>query len=92
MASLQIGNVAFVPEFDGGFLTFETTASGDATESGCGQLCDSGSEGEVPVMNPSFEASGETLDPDGIISPAHKWSRVGRGTLWGESGWRRHLC
>ena len=73
-------NVAFVPEFDGGFLAFETTASGDATLNLDAVSFVIRSEGEVPVMNPSFEASGETLDPDGIISPAHMAGWVGEGT------------
>ena len=73
-------NVPFVPEFDLGLITFETTANGDATINLDGVTIVQRGEGQVPVMNPSFEASGEPADPDGIISPAGIAGWTGEGT------------
>ena len=72
-------NIPFVPEFDAGVLTFQTIAAGDATLNLDAISFVLRSENEVPVMNPSFEASGEPLDPDGIISPANIAGWVGEG-------------
>jgi hypothetical protein len=72
-------NIAFVPEFDAGVIRFETVANGDATVNLDAVSIIQRSEDEVPVMNPSFEASGETLDPDGIISPAGMAGWTGEG-------------
>jgi hypothetical protein len=62
-------NVPFTPEFDIGVLSFQTIANGDATVNLDGITIVLRDEGQVPVMNPSFEASGEPDDPDGIVSP-----------------------
>jgi hypothetical protein len=72
-------NIPFVPEFDAGVLTFQTIAAGDATLNLDAISFVLRGENEVPVMNPSFEASGEPLDPDGIISPANIAGWVGEG-------------
>ncbi len=73
-------NIPFVPEFDAGVLTFQTIAAGDATLNLDAISFVVRGEDEVPVMNPSFEASGEPVDPDGIISPANIAGWVGEGT------------
>ena len=72
-------NIPFVPEFDAGVLTFQTIAAGDATLNLDAISFVVRGEDEVPVMNPSFEASGEPVDPDGIISPANIAGWVGEG-------------
>ncbi|MDA7536492.1 hypothetical protein N8560_00970 [bacterium] len=72
-------NIPFVPEFDAGVITFQTIAAGDATLNLDAISFVLRGENEVPVMNPSFEASGEPLDPDGIISPANIAGWVGEG-------------
>ncbi len=74
-------NIPFTPEFDFGVLGFQTIASGDATLNLDGIAILRGEEGEVPLMNPSFEASGEPVDPDGIISPNGVAGWVGEGTF-----------
>ncbi|HAO67193.1 MAG TPA: hypothetical protein DCR17_10975, partial [Verrucomicrobiales bacterium] len=73
-------NIPFVPEFDAGVLTFQTIAAGDATLNLDAISFVVRGENEVPVMNPSFEASGEPFSPDGIISPANIAGWVGEGT------------
>ncbi len=73
-------NIPFTPEFDLGILTFQTVANGDATVNLDGINIVQRSEDQVPVMNPSFEASGEAADPDGIISPAGIAGWHGEGT------------
>ena len=73
-------NIPFVPDFDAGVLTFQTIAAGDATLNLDAISFVVRGEDEVPVMNPSFEASGEPVDPDGIISPANIAGWVGEGT------------
>lgn len=78
-------NIPFVPEFDAGIISFETIASGDATVNLDGVTVIQRDEGQVPVMNPSFEASGEPEDPDGIISPNGIAGWSGEG-VYGVSG------
>ncbi len=78
-APYKFRNIAFVPEFDAGILTFQTVASGDATVNLDAISFVVRGEGQVPVMNPSFEASGEPVDPDGIISPAGIAGWMGEG-------------
>ena len=73
-------NIPFVPDFDAGVLTFQTIAAGDATLNLDAISFVVRGEDEVPVMNPSFEASGEPVDPDGIITPANIAGWVGEGT------------
>ncbi len=65
----KFGNILFVPEFDLGVLTFQTVANGDATINLDAVSIIVRDEGQVPVANPSFEASGEPEDPDGFINP-----------------------
>ena len=77
--------ILFVPEFDAGIISFQTIASGDATVSLDGVSIVQRDEGQVPVMNPSFEASGEPEDPDGIISPNGIAGWSGEG-IYGVSG------
>ena len=72
-------NIPFVPEFDAGVLTFQTIASGDATLNLDAISFVLRGENEVPIMNPSFEASGEPFEPDGVISPANIAGWVGEG-------------
>ncbi|MDG1892466.1 MAG: hypothetical protein P8L18_14265 [Verrucomicrobiota bacterium] len=76
----KFSNIPFTPEFDAGILTFQTVASGDATLNLDGIAIIRRGEGQVPVMNPSFEASGEPVDQDGIISPNGIAGWVGEGT------------
>ena len=73
-------NIPFTPEFDFGILSFQTIASGDATLNFDGISIFRRDEGQVPLMNPSFEASGEPIDPDGIISPNGIAGWNGEGT------------
>jgi hypothetical protein len=75
----KFSNIPFVPEFDAGVITFQTIASGDATLNLDAISFVPRSEDEVPVMNPSFEASGEPFEPDGVISPANIAGWVGEG-------------
>jgi hypothetical protein len=78
-------NIPFVPEFDFGIISFQTVASGDATLNLDGITILQRDEGQVPLMNPSFEASGEPEDPDGFISPNNIAGWVGEGN-YGVSG------
>lgn len=73
-------SVAFTPEQDFGTLSFATKASGDATI-----LIDAVSvvqrdEGNLTVINPSFEASGVPfVEFDGLISPGGLAGWIGEG-------------
>jgi hypothetical protein len=61
-------SVAFTPESDVGTLALVTTAAGDATVNWDAVSVVQRDEGQVVMMNPSFEASGDPADP-GYISP-----------------------
>lgn len=61
-------SVPFTPDSDVGTLALVTTAAGDATVNWDAVSVVQRDEGQVVMMNPSFEASGDPADP-GYISP-----------------------
>jgi len=71
--------VPFTPDLDTGTLTFRVTARGDSTILLDGVTIVQRDEGNFPVMNPSFEASGVIYD-----------GQPTAGTDWpGISGWAK---
>lgn len=62
-------SVPFTAAADTATLTFTTTAQGDATVNLDAVSIVQRDEGNVPVMNSSFEASGDVADT-GLVSPA----------------------
>ncbi len=71
-------SVPFVADSDFGTLGLTTVASGDATVNWDAVSIVQRDEGQVVVMNPSFEASGDPADP-GYINPAGIAGWVGEG-------------
>jgi hypothetical protein len=72
--------VPFTPDAESGKLSLATAASGDATIVLDGVTVVERDTNNVPVLNPSFEASGLPADPQGIISPARMSGWSGEGT------------
>ena len=75
----KFANIPFVPEFDLGILSFQSVANGDATVNLDAVSIIVRDEDQVPVANPSFEASGEPEDPDGLINPNGIAGWIGEG-------------
>ena len=71
-------NVLVTPDSDTAELKFETVAAGDATAVLDAVTLVQRDEGNVPLMNPSFEASG-TLEFPGYINPANIAGWAGMG-------------
>ncbi len=69
-------SVSFKPDTDAGTLTFETVASGDATALVDAVTLVQRDEGNVIVMNPSFEASGDVADT-GVLTDLAGWNGTG---------------
>lgn len=59
--------VPFVPDTDTGTLSFEVTARGDSTILLDAVTIVQRDEGNFPVLNPSFEASGTVFDGNSIV-------------------------
>lgn len=79
-------NIAFWPSLDSGDLSFEETASGDATALFDGVTIVQRDEGNVVVMNPSFEASGTPTSP-GTLTKMAGWTSTGTvGVNFGGAG------
>jgi hypothetical protein len=73
-------SVAFIPEEDYGTLSFTTKASGDATILIDAVSAAQRDEGNLTVINPSFEASGlPFVEFDGLISPGGLAGWIGEG-------------
>lgn len=71
--------VPFTPDAEGGTLSFGVTARGDSTLLLDGVTIVQRDEGNFPVMNPSFEASGAVFD--GVPSAGLDWPAI--------SGWAK---
>jgi hypothetical protein len=71
--------VPFTPDVDGGTLSFVVTARGDSTALLDAVTIVQRDEGNFPVMNPSFEASGLVFD--GASTAGQDWRAI--------SGWAK---
>jgi len=79
-------NIAFWPPIDSGDLSFEETSSEDATALFDGVTIVQRDEGNVVVMNPSFEASGTPTSP-GTLTKMAGWTGTGtNGVNFGGAG------
>jgi hypothetical protein len=76
--------VVFTPDLDSGTLSFEVTTRGDATALLDAVTIVQRDEGNFPVMNPSFEASGLVFD--GAPSAGQNWPAISGWDKVGVSG------
>lgn len=76
--------VPFTPDFDSGTLTFEVTARGDSTALFDAVTIVPRNEGNFPLMNGSFEASGVVFD--GGPSAGTDWRAISGWTKTGVAG------
>ncbi|MBL9139660.1 MAG: hypothetical protein JNK85_27570 [Verrucomicrobiales bacterium] len=76
--------VPFTPDFSDGTLTFEVTARGDSTVLLDAVTIVQRDEGNFPVLNPSFEASGIVFD--GNPSAGSDWPAIGGWAKIGVAG------
>lgn len=76
--------VPFTPDTDSGTLSFEVTSRGDSTILLDAVTIVQRDEGQFPVMNPSFEASGTVFD--GAPSVGRDWPAISGWAKKGEAG------
>ena len=76
--------VPFTPDLDSGTLSFEVTARADATALLDAVTIIQRDEGNFPVMNPSFEASGAVFD--GTSSAGRDWPAISGWVKTGVAG------